>query len=129
MRWKENIKMKFKPAPFEYLFLFPQLKCKSCDYPISIKDGGLCINCGKAFRLSFWERFCSKLIFHYIEKEEEQIQKEEKEREKKNSRNCKTHGIQPTLTLCKDNKDIVVCMKCLAEAMVGKPIVEKKDYV
>jgi ribosomal protein L40E len=116
-----------KTTASEMLFLLPEPLCKSCGahIPPEFND---CPKCGKRFKWSLREKIARVLIMSYVTKE---FAKEEAARaltDFKAKRWCKRHGFQRTLTLPKDGKEIVCCIKCLAIAM-AKPIrCGGKDY-
>jgi ribosomal protein L40E len=108
--------MKFD-APYEALFLLPEPICKSCGTKIP-QDSEKCPKCGSLFEWSLREKLATAAILSYVAAE---VVKEEADRvlrEFKARKWCKQHGFQHTITLSKDGREIVVCIHCLAHAML-----------
>ena len=112
--------------PYEALFLLPEPLCKSCGtlVPPEMEN---CPQCGSIFEWSLREKLARAAIMAYFLAE---VAKDEAARalaEFKARKWCRTHGFQRTLTLPKDGRELVCCIKCIAHAMI-QPAKPRGDY-
>ena len=118
--------MKFD-APYEALFLLPEALCKSCGTKIP-QDTENCPKCGSIFHWYLREKTAIEEIMAYVSAGDCKEEKARLLQEFKARKWCKKHGFQRTLTLPKDGKEIVVCIHCLAHAMIMPHRRPQSDY-
>ena len=94
------------------------------EVPGPLKD---CPSCGQAYKEPFLRKvgigIATVWLVCHLAKEESSRHL----RELRDKKWCKIHGFQRTLTLPKDGREVVICIKCLALAMV-QPAKPRGDY-
>ena len=110
----------------EAIFLLPEPLCKSCGTHIP-PEVNACPNCKRAFHWSLREKIARAAIMAYVSKEIVREEAAQVLAELKARKWCKVHGFQRTMTLPKDGREVVICIKCLATAMI-QPVKPRGDY-